>query len=93
MIGYIVILIIVTIIVSIITEQMLIRRLKLEEGVIISKGKCILKEGYGLLPPPTNSQPATQPANALEAKYISPHSSMTRQNEQNELMNFYRPLK
>lgn len=49
MIGYIIIIIIIGIIVSIITEQMLIRRLKLEEGVMISKGKCILKPGYGLL--------------------------------------------
>ena len=70
---------------------MLIRRLRLEEGVMISKGKCVLKPGYGLLPP--TSPPPSQPANAFEAKYISPHSSMTRQNEQNELMNFYRPLK
>lgn len=49
MIGYIVILIIVSIIVSVLTEQMLIRRLNLEEGIIVSKGKCILKPGYGLL--------------------------------------------
>ena len=52
MIGYIIIIIIIGIIVSIITEQMLIRRLKLEEGVTISKGKCVLKPGYGLIPPP-----------------------------------------
>jgi hypothetical protein len=90
MIGYIVVLIIIVIIVSIITEQMLIRRLRLEEGVMISKGKCVLKPGYGLLPQ-TNSP--TQPANSFEAKYISPHSSMTRQNGQSDLMNFYRPLK
>lgn len=50
MFGYIIIVIIITILVSIITEQMVIRRLRLEEGVIISKGKCILKDGYGLLP-------------------------------------------
>jgi hypothetical protein len=50
MIGYIILIIIIGIIVSIITEQMLIRRLKLEEGVTISKGKCVLKPGYGLLP-------------------------------------------
>ncbi len=59
MIGYIIIIIIISIIVSIITEQMVIRRLRLEEGVIISKGKCILKPGYGIIPPP-NSPPNSQ---------------------------------
>jgi len=59
MIGYIIILIFMSFIVSIITEQLLIRRLKLEEGVTISKGKCVLKPGYGLIPP-TNSVPPVQ---------------------------------
>jgi hypothetical protein len=72
---------------------MLIRRLKLEEGVTISKGKCILKEGYGLLPTNPSPTSTSQPSNVFEVKYISPHSSMTRQNEQTELLNFYRPLK
>lgn len=58
MIGYIIIMIIIGIIVSIITEQMLIRRIKLEEGVTISKGKCILKEGYGLLPVSNSQTPS-----------------------------------
>jgi hypothetical protein len=79
MIGYIIIIIIIGIIVSIITEQMLIRRLRLEEGIVISKGKCILKPGYGPLP----SIPATPP------------NSLSNENNErnNELLNFYKPLK
>jgi hypothetical protein len=62
MIGYIITIIIISIIVSIITEQMLIRRLRLEEGVIISKGKCMLKPGYGMIPPVANNLSAHVPS-------------------------------
>ena len=49
MIGYIIVVFIISIILSIITEQMLIRRLQLSDGILISKGRCRLKEGYGKL--------------------------------------------
>jgi len=55
MIGYIIVIIIISIIVSIITEQMLIRRLQLSDGILISKGRCRLKEGYGKLTTSTNA--------------------------------------
>lgn len=51
LLGWLVVIIIISIIVSIITEQLLIRRLRLEEGIVISKGKCMLKKGYGLITP------------------------------------------
>ncbi len=47
MIGNIIALIFISIIVSIITEQMVIRRIQLSEGVEISRGRCHLKDGYG----------------------------------------------
>jgi len=80
MIGYIVIVIIISIIVSIITEQMLIRRLRLEEGVVISKGKCMLKPGYGELPVSPTTTPSPTPL---------PSADQTN----NQLMNFYKPLR
>ena len=43
-------LIINSLIVSIITERLVINRLKLSEGVDIIAGKCRLKKGYGKLP-------------------------------------------
>lgn len=92
MIGYIIIIIIIGIIVSIITEQMLIRRLKLEEGVTISKGKCILKPGYGLLPTQTTA-PATTVAPGNEMAQITgrDHSGVGRNNFESELNGFYKP--
>jgi hypothetical protein len=94
MIGYIIIIIIIGIIVSIITEQMLIRRLKLEEGVTISKGKCILKPGYGLIPPPsTTSAPVTTPpGNELFIGQITgrDHSGIGRNNFDSDLNGFYK---
>jgi len=41
--------IITAILISIITEKIVINRLKLSEGVDIIDGKCRLKEGYGKL--------------------------------------------
>jgi hypothetical protein len=60
MIGYILIIIISCIITSIATEQMLIRRLKLAEGIQVKRGVCMLKDGYGKVdgnttPPPVNN--------------------------------------
>ncbi len=79
MIGYIIILIIIGIIVSIITEQMLIRRLRLEEG------KCVLKPGYGLLPIPNTSNPTSE---------IRHYEGIGRNNlTDNELNNLFKPLK
>jgi NhaP-type Na+/H+ or K+/H+ antiporter len=49
MIGYIILVIIISVIVSIITERLFIRKLKLEEGIQLKNGRCILKEGYGKL--------------------------------------------
>ena len=97
MIGYIIILIIIGIIVSIITEQMLIRRLRLEEGVTISKGKCVLKPGYGLI---TTNQPTTpsseihhEPINEIP-NYGRDFSGIGRNNlTDNNLNRFYKPLK
>lgn len=80
MIEYIICIIIISILVSIITEQMLIRRLKLEEGVIISKGKCVLKAGYGELKLQSD-----------KSELKSEHKPSELVN--GELMNFYRPLK
>lgn len=47
MIGYIVSVCIISIIISIITEHLVMRRLQLEEGIIIQKGICKLAPGYG----------------------------------------------
>lgn len=49
MIGYIIIVICICIIVSIITEQMVIKRLQISEGVEITRGRCRLTPGYGKL--------------------------------------------
>lgn len=87
MIGYVIIIIIIGIIVSIITEQMLIRRLKLEEGVTISKGKCVLKEGYGLLP-------TSPPSNELKGVHVDgkDFSGIGRNNlTDDNLTKFYKP--
>jgi len=54
MIGDILILLVVSIFVSIITEQMLIRRLRLGEGIEVTRGRCNLKAGYGRLNPATD---------------------------------------
>lgn len=56
MLEYFVLLVLFSILVSILTEQLVIRRLQLEEGVVISKGKCVLKDGYGLLETPSSDQ-------------------------------------
>ena len=69
---------------------MLIRRLKLEEGVTISKGKCILKPGYGLI------SPSKIPSETNEqVQYISDgrnFSGIERNNlTDNNLNKFYKP--
>jgi hypothetical protein len=46
-ISYAITIIITSIIVSIITENSVIKRLQLGEGVIYKNGRCILKNGYG----------------------------------------------
>ncbi len=45
--SYIVIVVITAIISSIITENSVIKRLQLGEGVVYKNGRCILKNGYG----------------------------------------------
>jgi hypothetical protein len=47
--SYVFVIIITTFIVSIITEKLVINRLKLSEGVDIIAGRCRLKKGYGKL--------------------------------------------
>jgi len=47
--SYLFVIIITTFIVSIITEKIVINRLKLSEGVDIIAGRCRLKKGYGKL--------------------------------------------
>jgi len=96
MIGYVIIIIIIGIIVSIITEQMLIRRLKLEEGVTISKGRCVLKEGYGLLPTTssTNSSTNSPTASANQLPTSRDLNEIGRNNLTDQNLNrFFKPLK
>jgi hypothetical protein len=50
MIGTIISIICIGIIISILTEQMVIRRLRMSEGVEISRGRCHLKPGYDKIP-------------------------------------------
>jgi hypothetical protein len=50
--SYVFVIIITAIIVSIITERLVINRLKLAEGTDIVAGRCRLKRGYGKLPEP-----------------------------------------
>lgn len=45
--NYIIIIIFTSIIVSIITENAVLKRVSYSEGVHFSLGKCRLKEGYG----------------------------------------------
>jgi len=80
MIGYIIILVIVSIFVSIVTEQMLIRRLQLSEGVEISRGKCHLKKGYGLIISNDVTKPPVQ-------------HDIGEFNSARELSGFYKPLR
>jgi hypothetical protein len=88
MIGYIIVVIIISIIVSIITEQMLIRRLQLSDGILINRGRCRLKDGYGKLPTTTN---------ALAIRSTSaptpPHDIGEFNKASDELSGFYKPLK
>lgn len=49
LIGYIVVIIITSFIVSIVTEHLVVRRLELSPGVIIRNGRCRLENGYGKL--------------------------------------------
>ena len=101
MIGYVIILIIIGIIVSIITEQMLIRRLKLEEGVTISKGKCVLKPGYGPINTASPITTSTVPSGEIRhgpsdeiPYYGRDFSGIGRNNlTDNNLNRFYKPLK
>lgn len=44
---YLFVILITTIIVSIITEKIVINKLNLTEGVEVSQGRCRLKKGYG----------------------------------------------
>ncbi len=48
-ISYASIIVITSIIVSIITEYSVIQRIQLSEGVIYKNGRCVLKNGYGLI--------------------------------------------
>ncbi len=56
MIGYTVIALFLCIFVSIITEQLVIKRLQMSEGVEISRGRCRLIPGYGKLEKPEKNQ-------------------------------------
>ena len=99
MIGYIIIIVIISIFVSIVTEQMLIRRLQLSEGVEISRGKCRLKPGYGLIS--GNGDGNGNALNALNAlkihipTHIPTHMHDIGEYSQSkqELDKFYKPLK
>lgn len=86
MIGYIIILIIISIFVGIITEQMLIRRLQLSEGIEISRGLCRLKQGYGLLP---TTSTTTAPTSAPTSPPLQ-HDIGEFNNMNDELSNFYK---
>ncbi len=78
---------------------MLIRRLRLEEGVTISKGKCVLKSGYGLLPTPGSQ--LVSPSGGIRhnqvdeiPNYGHDFSGIGRNNlTDNDLNKFYKPLK
>lgn len=94
MIGYVISIIIISIFVSIVTEQMLIRRMQLGEGVVVTKGKCVLKNGYGLLSTsaPTTSTPTTS-APTTSTPTTSAQQNMHDIGEYNsELSSFYKPL-
>lgn len=54
----IIIIFLVCVVVAIITEKMTIRRLNVENGVVVSKGRCVLKPGYGPMAP-TPATPTT----------------------------------
>jgi uncharacterized membrane protein YadS len=47
MFGYIICAVLLAIIISIITEHLVLKRLKTQEGIDIKKGVCVLKHGYG----------------------------------------------
>lgn len=49
------------IVVVVITEKMTIRRLNVENGVVVSKGRCVLKPGYGPIQPPSSSSSSSSP--------------------------------
>lgn len=55
MIGYTIIALCLCIFVSVITEQMVIKRLQMSEGVEISRGRCRLIPGYGKLEKKTDT--------------------------------------
>jgi hypothetical protein len=88
MIAYIIIIIITSIIVSIITEQMLVRRLQISEGIIINKGQCRLREGYGKL-----NAPVPEPAYVLTPDVCNRCKQYSDQVDQNTLDLFFKPLK
>lgn len=81
MIGYIIVIIIISVVVSIITEQMVIRRLQLSDGVEISRGRCRLKQGYELVDRKSTTIPSNVPI------------EYTGQVNNELLMRFYKPLK
>lgn len=47
MFDYVMIVLVTVFITSILTEQMVMKRLQMSEGVSISNGRCRLVEGYG----------------------------------------------
>jgi len=81
MIGYFILILLISIVVSIATEQFVIRSLPLSEGVEITKGRCRLKSGYGLL------------ENVAPPKVVSQTYEPPDQVNNDLLMRFYKPLK
>ena len=56
--SYVVVIVITTFIVSIITENVVMDRIGLDDGIMVAAGRCRLKKGYGRLSIPNtgNSQ-------------------------------------
>jgi hypothetical protein len=69
--SYVFVIIITIFIVSIITEKVVINRLKLSEGVEIRSGKCRLKSGYGKLAPILQQVPQQQIARGTGYPYYN----------------------
>ena len=69
--SYMVVIVITTFIVSIITENIVIKRMQCSEGVNIVGGKCILKQGY------VPADAYIKRINELENKLSSQSSSTT----------------
>ena len=58
--SYIIVIVITTFIVAIITENVVIDRFQMSEGVYIMAGRCRLRPGYGKLTGPDNEMLANQ---------------------------------